>query len=78
MFSRDNNKKNVIDDLDWKNKNKEYLSELQRFLDKAEQIEDEEIKNEIIVQMIKCDDVLTNLCQEKMAKVYKECNKNKK
>lgn len=78
MFSRDNNKKNVIDDLDWKNKNKEYLSELQRFLDKAEQIEDEEIKNEIIVQMIKCDDVLTNLCQEKMAKVCKECNKNKK
>lgn len=49
---------------DWKMKNKEYLLELQRFLDKADNIENEELKNDIISQMLKCDKVLTRIAQE--------------
>ena len=49
---------------DWKMKNKEYLLELQRFLDKADNIENEELKNDIISQMLKCDKVLTKIAQE--------------
>lgn len=49
---------------DWKMKNKEYLLELQRFLDKADNIENEELKHDIISQMLKCDKVLTRIAQE--------------
>ena len=49
---------------DWKMKNKEYLLELQRCLDKADNIENEELKNDIISQMLKCDKVLTKIAQE--------------
>ena len=49
---------------DWKMKNKKYLLELQRFLDKADNIENEELKNDIISQMLKCDKVLTKIAQE--------------
>lgn len=52
--------------IDWKMRNKEYLVELQRFLDKVENIENEELKNDIIKQMLKCDRVLTKIAQEKI------------
>ena len=51
---------------DWKMKNKEYLLELQRFLDKADNIKNEELKNDIISQMLKCDKVLTRIAQERI------------
>lgn len=51
---------------DWKMKNKEYLTELQRFLDKVDNIKDEELKNDIIKQMLKCDKILTKIAQEKI------------
>lgn len=51
---------------DWKVKNKEYLKELQIFLDKVDNIENEELKKDIIYQMLKCDKVLTKIAQEKI------------
>ena len=54
---------------DWKMKNKEYLLELQRFLDKADNIENEELKNDIIEQMLKCDKILTKIAEEKIKSV---------
>jgi len=49
---------------DWKEKNEKYLIELQKSLDIAENIEDEELRKSIIVQMIKCDKLLTELAEE--------------
>ena len=57
-------------ELEWKNTNQEYLSALEKFLDKAENIKAENIKEEIIAAMLKCDNVLTQLA-------IKEINKNK-
>lgn len=48
----------------WKNKNKKYLFELQKFLDLVDNIEDENLKKLIINQMIKCDKNLTNIAEE--------------
>ena len=58
---------------DWKNKNKKYLKELQAFLDKAENIKDEELKKDIIFQMLKCDNELTKLAN-KIIERYKKGN----
>lgn len=55
----------------WKEKNKEYLKELQNFLDKASNIEDEILKQKIIGQMLRCDDILTKLAEEEFMKFYK-------
>ena len=54
---------------EWKRENKEYLKELQIFLDKADNIENEELKNDIICQMLKCDKVLTKIALEKIEEV---------
>ncbi len=55
----------------WKEENKEYLSAVQKFLDKAENIKEEKLREEIIGQMLKCDKILTELA-------IQEINKNKK
>ncbi len=57
-------------DVKWKEENEKYLNALQVFLDKAENIEQEELKKEIINQMLKCDKILTELA-------VKEIEKNK-
>lgn len=54
---------------EWKSKSKEYLRELQIFLDKADNIENEDLKNEIIYQMLKCDKILTKIAQQKINEV---------
>ena len=53
------------DKNNWKSKNKKYLLELEKFLDKAESIKDEELRKDIVIQMLKCDKELT-LCAEKI------------
>lgn len=60
----------------WKYNNEKYLFELQKFLDIAENIEDEYLQSIIINQMIKCDKSLTNVAEEafeniKIQKVHK-------
>lgn len=54
----------------WKADSQKYLKELQAFLDKAENIENEELKKEVIFQMLKCDNELTILAEEKFEKFY--------
>ena len=44
---------------------------MQIFLDKADNILDENLKQEIIYQMLKCDKVLTKLAQEEIEKGIK-------
>ena len=59
------NDNNKVNKNNWKSKNKKYLLELEKFLDKAESIKDENLRKEIIIQMLKCDIELT-LCAEKI------------
>lgn len=51
---------------EWKSKNEEYLKELQIFLDIADNIKNEGLKNDIISQMLKCDRIITKIAQEKI------------
>jgi len=62
------NKKSLKHSIEWKEKNERYLFELQKFLDIADNISDEELKNRLITQMIKCDKVLTELAEEMIKK----------
>ena len=48
----------------WKNKDKKYLFELQKFLDLTENIKNEELRKEIVAQMLKCDKRITQLAAE--------------
>ena len=60
-----------MEDLNWKVKNKEYLKEVQTFLDKADNISNENLKQDLIYQMLKCDKVLTKLAQKEIEKRIK-------
>lgn len=51
---------------DWKEKNQEYLQALERFLDIADNITDESLKMEVIYKMLKCDEILTKLAEQKI------------
>lgn len=62
--------KNILEKNKWKNKNSQYLFELQKFLDLADNIEDENLRKLIISQMLKCDKCVTNIA-EKMFKEIK-------
>ena len=53
---------------DWKEKNKRYLNQLQKFLDATDSIKDEELRKHIIAQMLKCDQILTELAQREIQK----------
>lgn len=66
-----NLKKKFGNNRSWKEKNKKYLKELQSFLDKAENIEDENLRKVLIGQMLKCDDILTKLAEERFKDFYK-------
>lgn len=63
--------KNILEENKWKNKNSQYLFELQKFLDLADNIEDESLRKLIISQMLKCDKCVTNIA-EKIFKTIKE------
>ena len=65
----------------WKTENKDYLNELQKFLDKAANIENEELRDpkvcfkyikEIIIQMLKCDKELTKAAERKIEEASKQ------
>lgn len=57
---------------DWKSKNAAYLNELQKFLDKAANIENEELREELICQMLRCDKVLTEMAEKKFQEYYEQ------
>ena len=72
------NIKGNIDNKDWKEKNKNNLKELQNFFDKADNIEDNNLKQKIIGQMLKCDDILTKIAESRFEEFYKLGYKNAK
>ena len=49
---------------EWKNKNEEYLRELQKMLDIIDNVEDEDLKDRIIKQCLKCDNILTEISED--------------
>ncbi len=59
-----------IENENWKANSQKYLKELQTFLDKAENIQNEELRKEIIFQMLKCDNELTILAEEMFNSYY--------
>ena len=63
---------NMIMEKDWKKQSKTYLKELQKFLDKVENVENEELRKEIIIQMLKCDEELSKLAESKFEEYYKQ------
>ncbi len=67
-----------IENRNWKANGQKYLKELQTFLDKAENIESEELRKEIIFQMLKCDKELTILAEEMFEKYKSEKEKSLK
>lgn len=68
----------IEDNKEWKEKNQEYLNELQSFFDKAENILDTELKRKIVEQMLKCDEVLTKIAESRFKEYYKLGYKNAK
>ena len=66
------------EDKNWKANGQKYLRELQAFLDKVENIENEELRKEIIFQMLKCDKELTILAEEIFEKYRSEKEKSLK
>lgn len=53
----------------WKNQNKSYLFEMQKFIDLADNIEDENLKREIINQAIRLDRCITKISEEVIEKI---------
>lgn len=56
--------KNNLCSRDWKEKNEEYLQALEKFFDLTDNIEDEELRMEILYKMLKCDEILTKLAEK--------------
>lgn len=68
---KEENINNLIQNNNWKNKNEQYLFELQKFMDLADNIENENLRKLIIAQMLKCDKRLT-IIGEKMIRLALE------
>ena len=64
-------KENFEINKEWKEKDKKYVKELQNFFDKAENITDTELKKIIINQMLKCDNILTQIAELRFEEFYK-------
>lgn len=47
-------------------KNKKYLKELQKFFDLADNIKNEKLKKRIIYQMLKCDEIITQIYENRI------------
>ena len=52
-----------LENSNWKNKNSQYLFELEKVIDIVDNIEDKQLKTAIINQILKCDRCLTNLAE---------------
>lgn len=61
-----------MNNRDWKEKDKEYLRFIQKFLDLSDNIENEELKEEVIRAMLMCDERLTKLAELE----FENLNKN--
>ena len=55
--------------MEWKNTSEEYLFYKQKFLDLCDNIEDENLKKQIIYTMLNCDECLTKLAEEQIKNI---------
>lgn len=69
---RDGNNEQNAKESKWKNEDEIYLFELQKFLDIVENVEDKELRKEIIAQMLKCDKRVTQLAEDSFQKLEKQ------
>lgn len=53
-----------------KQNDKSYIFELEKFLDRASNIKDKELQNDIIIQMLRCDKALTELYERMFRKFF--------
>lgn len=67
-FKKKNKENFLANNREWKEKNKAYLKQLQKFLDVVDGIENEELKKNVINQMLKCDLILTELAEKEINK----------
>ena len=51
---------------------------MQNFFDKADNIEDNNLRKKIIGQMLKCDDILTKIAESRFEEFYRMGYKNAK
>lgn len=66
-----NSEKNIEEiDREWKEKNKNYLKELQIFFDRVDNIKDKDLRQSILSQMLICDEILTKIAEEKFNDCY--------
>lgn len=61
-----------MNNRDWKEKDKEYLRFIQKFLDLSDNIENKELKDDVIRAMLMCDERLTQLAELE----FENLNKN--
>ncbi len=59
---------------EWKEKNKEYIKSLERFLDVTDNISDEKLRLDVIYKMLKCDDILTQIAERYINKYKNQKN----
>lgn len=71
-------RKYIDTNKEWKESNKTYLREIQNFLDKADNIQDNELKQKIIGQMLRCDNILTQIAENRFLEFYELGYKNAK
>ena len=55
--------KEKIDFRKYKQKDNEFLAQLQKFLDITDNIPNEELRLEVVYQMLKCDEILTKIAE---------------
>ena len=58
MFKEESQDLN-LENTSWKNKNEKYLFELQKFLDITENVDNDELRKDIVAQMLRCDKIIT-------------------
>ena len=71
MFKEESQDLN-LENTSWKNKNEKYLFELQKFLDITENVDNDELRKDIVAQMIRCDKRLTQIAEEVFVKIKVE------
>ena len=67
MFKEESQDLN-LENTSWKNKNEKYLFELQKFLDITENVDNDELRKDIVAQMLRCDKRLTQIAEEVFVK----------
>lgn len=59
---------------EWKEQDKEYIKSLERFLDVADNINDEKLRLDVIYKMLKCDAILTQIAESYINKYKNQKN----